>query len=441
MKSATVAAFAAIGLRLALLLWGVLQDQYSSVKYTDIDYFVFSDAAALVARGHSPYLRATFRYTPLLAFLVSAVNGKLLFCACDLAAAWCIFRLNRLEKNNNTNLELALWALNPFVAVISTRGNAESLIAALVLATVFCLVSRKVVPAAVLFGLAVHLKVYAVIYALPFWLFIDHDKSTLKPSSPSKTATRSSDRLAKKKPSEPPQPQSAESSILANIIAFFSFDRILFGVISASVFFLLGGLFYYMYGHEFLEHTYLYHITRQDHRHNFSIYFYHLYLSSTGETPSDGLVSKLSGLMAFLPQLGVSSFVGAVAAIRGDIVFALFAQTFVFVMLNKVVTSQYFMWYLCFLPVVLQRSRLVCGTPQERRRGWMLVVLWVFGQAVWLLNAYRLEHLGHNTFRALHFAGMLFEIINAYILVQLTLAHQLPPIRTDSRVSVQKKKE
>lgn len=80
--------------RVVLLVLGDLQDRLSPVKYTDIDYSVFTDAAAYVAQGLSPYLRSTYRYSPLLAWtlvpnvLLHPVWGKTLFCAADLLAAW-----------------------------------------------------------------------------------------------------------------------------------------------------------------------------------------------------------------------------------------------------------------------------------------------------------------------------------------------------------------
>ncbi|KAI9329885.1 GPI mannosyltransferase 1-like protein [Obelidium mucronatum] len=418
---------AAVVLRVLLLCVGAVQDSWSAVKYTDVDYHVFQDAARLVAGGRSPFGRATFRYTPLLAWLLAAANGKALFCASDVAAAWSIARINGLRlrsNNNNHSLEALLWALNPFVAVISTRGNAEALIAALVLAVVLLLMRGRVAAAALLFGLAVHLKVYAVIYALPLWFYIDHGNepvpSTVKVQSRPQSRPKISSRSRSKSRSKKSTPSKTTRKPAFRL---FTWNRVSFGAISAAVFFILGFLFYYMYGYEFLEHTYLYHVTRQDHRHNFSIYFYHLYLSATGisNVSTSDISSKLSGLVAFIPQLGVSTFVGVVAAYRGDIVFALFSQTFVFVMLNKVVTSQYFMWYLCFLPIILQDSDLVHKNP---KKGLFLIGLWVLGQAVWLLNAYRLEHLGENTFRALHFAGIFFQLVNSYILVEITRAHK-----------------
>lgn len=80
--------------RAALLLLGSLQDAYLDVKYTDIDYEVYTDAAHSVMAGGSPYDRSTYRYTPLLAWLmtpnilVHKAAGKVLFSAADICGAW-----------------------------------------------------------------------------------------------------------------------------------------------------------------------------------------------------------------------------------------------------------------------------------------------------------------------------------------------------------------
>ncbi|KAI8909232.1 hypothetical protein BC831DRAFT_231120, partial [Entophlyctis helioformis] len=132
--------WAGIALRAVFLVYAVIQDRHPVIKFTDIDYSVFSDAAAFVASSTpagSPYQRSTYRYTPLLAFLLVpnihfASFGKLLFCACDLLAGACLYATLKHARGLEPRrawLYTALWTLNPFVVIISTRGSAESVVA------------------------------------------------------------------------------------------------------------------------------------------------------------------------------------------------------------------------------------------------------------------------------------------------------------------------
>jgi hypothetical protein len=51
-------------LRLALVVYGEWQDAHLEMRYTDVDYLVYSDAAASVASGGSSFAPATYRSSP-----------------------------------------------------------------------------------------------------------------------------------------------------------------------------------------------------------------------------------------------------------------------------------------------------------------------------------------------------------------------------------------
>jgi phosphatidylinositol glycan class M len=131
---------AAIIFRLVLLVYGRWQDANSPLKYTDIDYLVFTDAARFVAQDRSPYDRATYRYTPLL-------PARALQFA-------------------------SIWLLNPMVANISTRGSSEGLLAVIVLALLWAILARYTLAAGCLLGFAVHFKIYPFIYAASMFIWL-----------------------------------------------------------------------------------------------------------------------------------------------------------------------------------------------------------------------------------------------------------------------------
>ncbi|RQM24630.1 hypothetical protein B5M09_003099 [Aphanomyces astaci] len=95
MKARTAGIFA-IGLiiRLACVLWAEYQDRTMPVKYTDVDYDVYTDASREILQGNSPFDRTTYRYTPILAYMLlpnvylHEAWGKLLFVASDMIVGY-----------------------------------------------------------------------------------------------------------------------------------------------------------------------------------------------------------------------------------------------------------------------------------------------------------------------------------------------------------------
>ena len=107
--------------RVALVLYGAWHDERFEVRYTDVDYDVFSDGAELVWRGRSPFERPTYRYTPLLALLLTPnawlhpAWGKALFSLADLAVGAHIRAIleARRAPGGVARACAAAWLFNP----------------------------------------------------------------------------------------------------------------------------------------------------------------------------------------------------------------------------------------------------------------------------------------------------------------------------------------
>lgn len=385
--------------RLFLVVFGIFQDAHAEVPYTDIDYQVYSDASRFVCEGESPYARSTYRYTPLLAWLLTPnclfpSYGKVLFAVCDIMAAMLMIREREGGMsgvgvdNGNDNLAILIWLFSPFTATISTRGSGESLVVCMLMGMVVLLKKQRVVWAAVLYGLAVHWRIFPIIFAPTILLYLSWEaRGEAWGKQPRRFA-----RLVQ---------------------AYVSASGLLFGVVSAGVFFALGAAMHGMYGKEFVDETYLYHLTRVDPRHNFSFYFYPAYLHMHGESSGGAELDVLSAgfsLAGLAVQAAVADRMMRRHAVK-DLGMAFLAQSVAFVAFNKVSTAQYFVWYLCWFCVRVERAT-------EKIDGrWVLA--WPAALGFWLFWAYLLEFRGLEVHLFLWIAGLVWFWVNIELLRKL----------------------
>ena len=113
--------------------------------------------------------------------------------------------------------------------------------------------------------------------------------------------------------------------------------------------------FFSLYGWPFLSETYLYHFTRVDWRHNFSVWFYPFYLALDAWP---GAWFSLATLQRSATLLQGAATLGIGLRFWHDLPTCIALQALVFVALNKVITAQYFVWFIALLPLALSHGQL-----------------------------------------------------------------------------------
>ncbi|XP_076760691.1 GPI alpha-1,4-mannosyltransferase I, catalytic subunit-like [Xylocopa sonorina] len=357
--------------RVMLVFYSNYHDKTFSVAYTDVDYNVFTDAARYMVEGSSPFERHTYRYTPLLALLLTPniiINenfGKILFSFVDIVVTILIKRILTLQRCSEKLQRVCAftWLYNPLVIVISTRGNADSVAVLLVMLTLYFFLQDQFVLAGLLQALSVHFRLYPIVFSIPMYFSL-RDNNYLMPNK----------------------------------------NQLKLVLSCLSLITLLTALNYYLYGYKYLYESLIYHVIRKDTKHNFSVYFYMLYLTANR---SPDLIQKI---FTFLPQLMLLLLLSYRYSSKSLLTFAMFTQAMVMVTYNPVLTSQYFFWYLSLLPLCLPRIGL------SVRRSLCLCFVWILSQSLWLLAAYLLEFKGLNTFTYIWVASLFFFVVNVKIL-------------------------
>ncbi len=452
----------AVGLVMRLLLTGIgawldRDDLGLGLRYTDIDYDVFNDAARAIYNGGSPYERPTYRYPPLLALLLvpnhilgSALWGKILFVLADTVLVKLVYDvvLERdlgLDKKVISAQKHALswalvWALNPLSAVICTRGSSDAVTNALVLLTVRGVLrgrrrgsSKTLFVAGMTFGLAVHLRMYPIIYLLAFLLYLSVPQQQEYPSQVQSWPSR-------------------DAGLLTRPVLMF-----VCGTIIAICYFTVSSLV--CSGDDYSEHAILYHLKRQDHRHNFSVRWYDVYLKKSAEIVCDtgvdtdtlshevgrigagnvDAVLALGGFalnavsvtaQSFVPQAVLVTF-AAIKLARRNLCVCLLVQTMLFVAFNAVVTAQYFTWYLCLIPLAIPErfsqqfmaltgnnggnskgNKKVCDVIVRKHTHIVIAafVTVLSCMCLWLHFAYQLEMQGQAVHMQVWWCSVLFHV-------------------------------
>ncbi|CAM9743890.1 unnamed protein product [Hapterophycus canaliculatus] len=374
--------------RIVLILFGEWQDRTLSIPYTDVDYQVISDAAQLIVAGDSPYGRATYRYSPLLAYLLvpnallHRCWGKMIFSLADLMVGKCLQSiLTRNGLPSGLSLQYAcLWLLNPLSINVSTRGSFDAVTSALVLGATSALLGGRIGWAAAAYGLVVHLRIYPIIYAPGFALYVA--RSSLAGSHGDVSMVEVKD-----------------MAVWRNLL---SRRPILFAALSATTFLGCTAACTWVFGMDFVRNALLYHLTRTDNRHNYSIYWYWIYLDYGA--PHRWLL----GLSAFMPQ--AIMLVVSAALLHGDLALCVFVQTGLFVFFNKVFTGQYITWFMCLAPLVA--PHLALGT----KKTCTLVGIWICALLCWLFAAWNVEMEGRNMYLAIWVGSVLVLATNVVVL-------------------------
>lgn len=100
----------------------------------------------------------------------------------------------------------------------------------------------------------------------------------------------------------------------------------------------------------------------------------------------------------------------------------MFVQTTAFVMFNKVITAQYFLWYVTLLPMVLVNNKL---TNTKKYMGIFLSVLFVVFDVNWGRASYNFEFAGEHAFKDIQLANYLWFWYTLFALYQMIINTKL----------------
>mmetsp|Transcript_29950 Transcript_29950/g.42735 ORF Transcript_29950/g.42735 Transcript_29950/m.42735 type:complete len:395 (+) Transcript_29950:148-1332(+) len=366
--------------------------------------------------------------------------GKIIFAIADVLVGIEVLKLletskdyktstvhdNKLRKTQQQRSQTwaLIWMINPMTINICTRGSADSIANYVVLRMIQLTKTDQIVSAGFLLGLAIHLRLYPIIFLPAFFLHLS-TPSTSSTSSLSKSLINTTSNHTNKTPPIGIRCLRTLSYIFSTYEKSIHFTL---ATIGSCFFFTM--LSYELYGFEYLQQSIFFHFIRADHRHNFSIHFYWIYLTKIIQfaSPSHGwnhiLISGCIKVGVFIPQLVLYGLI-IVTFAEESLEVCLLLQTMIFVTYNKVITAQYFSWIFTLLFPVLAdyhtttttslSTTSLNGITYNTPMIWWIIfsaLAWVIALTVWLSQAYLLEFCGVNNFYLLWQSSVAFHLVS-----------------------------
>lgn len=145
---------------------------------------------------------------------------------------------SRNVDGERSNFWALVWLFNPLAANMSSRGNADAVVLTLVLSVVLLLLRGRVRGAAIVFGTAVHFRIYPIVYAPAFVAFLWLHGANYE-TTDTETAEQQSRRGSLPSLFSWPRDWMSRVACIAT-----------FALLSATVFFCLTGATYAWFGYE-----------------------------------------------------------------------------------------------------------------------------------------------------------------------------------------------
>ena len=144
---------------------------------------------------------------------------------------------------------------------------------------------------------------------------------------------------------------------------------------------------------------------------------------SSSDLPHGSLYEWIQTILKVVPS-GVLTLALSIPYAKSNLALSFLLLTMTFVTYNTVCTAQYFMWYICFIPVIVSQRMLQDGWRNLSSKAVHILTLsWVGALLAWLFHAYKLEILGENSFFTLFLASIIFHVVNVAVVISVIISN------------------